>query len=47
MKQSYDYGEKVFADLNDQNATDIGTAMRGEQTTRVGAAWRQNAREAT
>jgi uncharacterized damage-inducible protein DinB len=38
MKESYDYGDKIFAELNDQNATDRVTAMRGEQTTRVGAA---------
>lgn len=38
MKESYDYGDKILADLNDQNSMDMITAMRGERTTRVGAA---------
>ena len=37
LENSYGYGTMVLADLNDQNATDIVTAMRGERTTRVGA----------
>jgi uncharacterized damage-inducible protein DinB len=37
LRDSYDYGEKVLADLNDQNAMDKVTAMRGEHTNRVGA----------
>ena len=37
LKDSYDYGDKVLADLNDQNAMDKVTAMRGEHTNRVGA----------
>jgi uncharacterized damage-inducible protein DinB len=37
LRDSYDYGDKVLADLNDQNAMDKVTAMRGEHTNRVGA----------
>jgi hypothetical protein len=34
---SYDYGNKILADLTDDLAVDEVTAMRGERTTRVGA----------
>jgi uncharacterized damage-inducible protein DinB len=37
LRDSYDYGDKVLAGLNDQNAMDKVTAMRGEHTNRVGA----------
>jgi uncharacterized damage-inducible protein DinB len=37
LGDSYDYGDKVLAGLNDQNAMDKVTAMRGEHTNRVGA----------
>src|ERR1700722_2890467 len=37
LRDSYDYGDKVLADLNDQNAMDKVMAMRGEHTNRVGA----------
>jgi len=38
LAESYDYGDTVLAGLNDQNALEMVTAMRGERTTRVGAA---------
>jgi len=37
LNDSYDYGDKVLAGLNDQNAMDKVVAMRGEHTNRVGA----------
>jgi len=37
LRDSYDYGDKILAGLNDQNAMDKVTAMRGEHTNRVGA----------
>ena len=37
LGDSYDYGDKVLAGLNDQNYMDKVTAMRGEHTNRVGA----------
>ena len=38
LGESYDYGDKILADLNDQNATEMVSAMRGERMTRVAAA---------
>jgi cytochrome c553 len=38
LEDSYDYGDMVLADLNDQNASDMVTGIGGERTTRVGAA---------
>ena len=40
LEDSYDYGDMVLADLNDQNASDMVTGTGGERTTRVGAALR-------
>jgi uncharacterized damage-inducible protein DinB len=37
LRDSYDYGDKILAGLNDQNAMEKVTAMRGEHTNRVGA----------
>ena len=37
LRESYDYGDKVLADISDQNAMDKVTAMRGEHTNRIGA----------
>jgi hypothetical protein len=34
---SYDYGDKILADLNDQNALDVVTGMRGMRMTRITA----------
>jgi hypothetical protein len=38
LEDGYDYGDMVLATLNDHNAGDIVAAMRGQQTTRMGAA---------
>ena len=38
LKESFDYGTKVFADLKEQNADDMVTEMRGERVTRFLAA---------
>lgn len=38
LGESYDYGDKVLADLTDQNAMDRVTGMRSERMTRVEAA---------
>ena len=38
LRESYDYGDKILAELNDQNATEMVSAMRGERMTRVAAA---------
>lgn len=38
LTESYAYGNTVLAELNNRNAADVVPAMRGEQTTRVGAA---------
>ena len=35
LDASYDYGDKVLADLTDQNALDMVSGMRGERMTRI------------
>ena len=35
LAESYDYGDKVLADLTDQNALDMVTGMRDERMTRI------------
>ena len=37
LAASYDYGDKILADLNDQNALDMVTGMRGARMTRIAA----------
>ncbi len=37
LGEAYDYGDKILADLNDQNALDMVTGMRGERMTRISA----------
>jgi uncharacterized damage-inducible protein DinB len=37
LGESYDYGDKILADLNDRNALEMVTGMRGMRMTRVGA----------
>jgi len=37
LEEAYDYGDKILADLNDQNALDIVSGMRGQQMTRIAA----------
>jgi uncharacterized damage-inducible protein DinB len=37
LGESYDYGDKILADLNDQNALDVVSGMRGERMTRMSA----------
>ena len=37
LGESYDYGDKILADLNDQNALEMVTGMRGERMTRISA----------
>ena len=38
LEDGYNYGDMVLATLNDQNAADLVTAMRGQKATRAGAA---------
>lgn len=38
LNEAYDYGDQVLAGLNDQNALETVTAMRGAHVTRVEAA---------
>ncbi len=38
LGESYDYGDKILADLTDQNAMGMVTGMRSERMTRVEAA---------
>jgi uncharacterized damage-inducible protein DinB len=38
LEDGYNYGDMVLADMNDQNAGQVVTAMRGQKTTRAGAA---------
>jgi uncharacterized damage-inducible protein DinB len=40
LEDSYDYGDMVLADRNDQNGTDVVTTMCGERTTRAAAVLR-------
>ncbi|MBF8305035.1 MAG: hypothetical protein HW398_223 [Acidobacteria bacterium] len=37
MGESYDYGDKILADLNDQNALETVSGMRGERMSRMSA----------
>ena len=37
LGESYDYGDKILADLNDKNALEMVSGMRGERMTRVSA----------
>jgi len=37
LEESYDYGDKILAGLNDQNALEVVTGMRGERMTRISA----------
>ena len=37
LGESYDYGDKILASLNDQNALEIVSGMRGERMTRMSA----------
>jgi uncharacterized damage-inducible protein DinB len=37
IEDAYDYGDKILADLNDQNALDIVSGMRGQRMTRIAA----------
>ena len=37
LNESYDYGDKILADLTDQNALDMVTGMRGAHMTRIAA----------
>lgn len=37
LEESYDYGDKILADLNDKNALEIVSGMRGERMTRMSA----------
>jgi len=38
LEDGYNYGDMVLSEMNDQNAAQVVTAMRGERTTRAGAA---------
>ena len=38
LEDGYNYGDMVLSEMNDQNAGDLVTAMRGQKTTRAGAA---------
>jgi uncharacterized damage-inducible protein DinB len=38
LEDGYNYGDMVLATLNDGNGADLVTAMRGQKTTRAGAA---------
>jgi len=38
LEDGYAYGDMMLATLNDQNGADVVTAMRGQKTTRAGAA---------
>jgi uncharacterized damage-inducible protein DinB len=38
LEDGYNYGDMVLSEMNDQNAGDLVTAMRGHKTTRAGAA---------
>lgn len=37
LGESYDFGDKILADLTDQNALDMVTGMRGARMTRIAA----------
>ena len=37
LGESYDYGDKILADLNDQNALEMVSGMRGERMSRMSA----------
>ena len=37
LGESYDYGDKILTGLNDQNALEIVSGMRGERMTRMSA----------
>jgi len=38
LEDGYAYGDMMLATLNDQNGAEVVTAMRGQKTTRAGAA---------
>jgi len=38
LEDGYNYGDMMLAQMNDQNAAEVVAAMRGQKTTRAGAA---------
>jgi uncharacterized damage-inducible protein DinB len=38
LEDGYNYGDMMLAQMNDQNASEVVAAMRGQKTTRAGAA---------